>query len=454
MHYAVIAILSLAVSPILIKPGSAAVSADEAGQLAGRLTPVGAERAGNKDGTIPAWTGGYTTVPAGYVDGSPRLDPFAGETPLLVITAQTYRQYADRLPEGQKALFEKYPDYRMLVYPTHRTAALPQWVYDNIAANATRAHAAPEGIRFGVEGAVGGIPFPIPQNGTEIVWNHLLAFWGPAREDRIENYFVAADGTRQKTNDYLEIVDFPYYYPKATPDSFGSYYFKRREISSAPAGLAGRGYLLWQPNNMTRDRLQAWQYQPQDGRIRKSPLLSYDTPTPDGAGIESFDDYYVYSGSPDRYDFTLIGKKEMYVPYNNNRLYTLPVAQVTGPYHANPDAVRYELHRVWVVDGVLADGKHHAAPHRRLYLDEDSWFAVYSDAWDDQGRLWKFSHGTMYLVPDLPAIVLGSEFIYDLLGGGYIYAFAFNDQPVQFKLTAPHSPSEFTSDMLAATGER
>jgi hypothetical protein len=432
----------------------AAVSAEQAARLAGPLTPVGAERAGNAAGTIPAWTGGTTTPPPGYVDGAPRSDPFAGEAPLFTITAETYKQYADRLPEGQKALFAKYPDYRMAVYPSHRSAALPQWVYDNIAANAVRAHAAADGIGFGVEGAVGGIPFPIPQDGNEVVWNHLLAFWGPAREDRIENYFIAADGSRQTTNDYLEIVDFPYYYPKATAESFGAYYFKRREISSAPAELAGHGYLLWQPNDSARDRLQAWQYLPAEGRIRKSPLLSYDTPTPDGAGIESFDDYYVFSGSPDRYQFKLLGKQEMYIPYNNNRLHALPLAQVTGPHHAAPDAVRYELHRVWVIDGVLAPGKHDAVPHRRLYLDEDTWFAVYSDAWDDEGRLWKFSHGTMYLVPDLPAVVLGSQFIYDLIGGGYIFAFAFNDQPVQFKLTPPHKPSDFTPEALAATGER
>jgi hypothetical protein len=454
MHYVVIASLSLSLLPSLTISGSAAVTAPEAVELGRSLTPVGAERAGNKDGTIPAWTGGYATVPPGYIEGNPRPDPFSADTPLFTITAANYRQYADKLPEGQKALFAKYPDYRMAVFPTHRSAALPQEVYDNIAANALRAHPGRDGIRYGVEGAVGGIPFPIPHDGTEIVWNHLLAFWGAAREDRVENYFVASDGHRSVTNDYFEIVDFPYYYPQATPDSFGSYYFKRREISSAPANLAGRGYLLWQPNNTVRDHLQAWQYQPQDGRVRKSPLLSYDTPTPDGAGIESFDDYYVYSGSPDRYDFKLVGKQEMYIPYNNNRLHSLPIDRVTGPSHVDPDALRYELHRVWVVDGVLAEGKHHAVPHRRLYVDEDSWFAVYSDAWDDQGRLWKFSHGTMYLVPELPAIVLASQFTYDLIGGGYIYAFAFNDKPVQFTLTAPHKASDFTSDILASTGQR
>jgi hypothetical protein len=432
----------------------AAVSAQEAEQLKSTLTPTGADRAGNKDGSIPAWTGGVTTPAPGYKAGDPRPDPFAQEKPLFSINAANYKDYADRLPEGQKALFEKYPDYRMDIYPAHRTAAAPQRVYDNIFANATRAKAADDGIAYGVTGAVGGIPFPIPKNGTEAVWNHLLAFWGPAREDNIRNYVVSSDGTLELSNQFHELVDFPYYYPDATPDSYGDYYFLRKELSDGPPGLAGRGYLLWQTNNISRHPIQAWQYLPRERRVRKSPLLSYDTPTPDGAGIESFDDYYIFSGSPDRYDFKLLGKREMYVPYNNNRFHAAPIADIAGPQHANPATLRYELHRVWVVDGTLAAGKHHLVPHRRLYLDEDSWFAVYSDQWDADGRLWKFSHGTMYLVPDLPAVVLASEFIYDLQAGGYVFAFAFNNERDPFKLSAPHSAHDFAAETLATEAVR
>ena len=218
---------------------AAAVLPKDAEALKGTLTPVGAERAGNDEGTIPAWTG-HESLPG------------PDEKPVLVITAENYHRYEARLPEGQRALFAKYPDYRMEVYPTHRTAALPEPVYGAIFANATRAHAAPEGIAEGVAGAVGGVPFPIPQNGTEAVWNHLLAFWGPAREDRVRNYFMAADGTLTLTNQYREIVDFPYYAPGATPDSVGDFYYKRREISDGPASLAGRGYLLWEPLDEAR----------------------------------------------------------------------------------------------------------------------------------------------------------------------------------------------------------
>lgn len=447
-------VLAALLCAIVLGSADAAVSADEAEALKTRLTPVGAERAGNQDGTIPAWTGGYSTVPPGYVDGTPRADPFAGEKPLFSITGATLGTYGEHLPEGQKALLQRFPDYRMDVYPAHRTAAAPQEVYDSIFRNATRAHAGADGIASGIAGAAGGIPFPIPHDGAEIVWNHLLAFWGPAREDTARTYFVAANGTLVLTNQYRETVDFPYYYPRAEPDGFGDYYFKRREVSDGPPQLAGRGYVLWQPIDLARAPLQAWEYLPGQRRVRRSPSLAYDAPTPDGSGILSFDEYYVFSGSPDRYRFTLLGKREMYVPYNNNRFQQMPVAALAKPHFADPGAIRYELHRVWVVDAELAPGKRHLAPHRRLYFDEDTWFAVYCDAWDEDGHLWKFSQGTMYLVPDLPAVVLAGNLTYDLEQGGYVLALSFNDAPVQFKLMKPHDAAAFSPETLAAEGVR
>src|SRR5436309_3069223 len=138
--------------------GHAAVSEREAAALKNELTPMGAIRAGNAAATIPAWTGGYRSAPVGYVQGAPRPDPFAADRKLFSITAANYRDYADKLPEGARQLFAKYPDYRMDIYPSRRSAAAPDWVYDNILRNATSAHAAPEGIVHGVAGAVGGIP--------------------------------------------------------------------------------------------------------------------------------------------------------------------------------------------------------------------------------------------------------------------------------------------------------
>jgi Protein of unknown function (DUF1329) len=144
----------------------------------------------------------------------------------------------------------------------------------------------------------------------------------------------------------------------------------------------------------------------------------------------------------------------MYIPYNNNRLYTRPITELLGRTHANPDLLRYELHRVWVVDGTLAKGAHDIVAHRRLYLDEDSWMAVYSDSWDEKGNLWKFGQATMYLMPDVPAIVIGGQFVYDLELGGYAYTFAFNGNSAGYKVTAPHPASLFSPDSLSARSVR
>jgi hypothetical protein len=434
-------------------PAWALVTNQEAAELKSRLTPVGAERAGNADGSIPAWTGGVTSAP-GYVSGAPRPDVFAGDKPLFSITARNFRDYEDKLPEGAKALFAKQADYRMDIYPSRRSAAAPEWVYENIFRNATRAHAAPEGIAYGVEGAVGGIPFPIPRNGFEAMWNHLLAFWGPARELTVSTYIVPSGGAVEKASAYKEIADFPYYFQGATPDSVGPYYFKTLHLAVAPAARAGEAYLNWQPINIKRNSFAAWRLLPREHRVRKAPGISYDVPDADAAGFVSLDEYYVFFGGLDRYNFKLVGKKEMYVPYNNNRLYSRPVSEILGRTHANPDDLRYELHRVWVVDGTLASGAHDIVAHRRLYLDEDSWMAVYSDSWDEAGRLWKFGQGTMYLMPDVPAIIVGSQFVYDLQLGGYAFGFAFNGEPSAYKVTAPHPATLFTPESLSARSVR
>jgi hypothetical protein len=430
----------------------AAVSPEDAARLGTTLTPMGGERAGNADGSIPAWTGGNTALSA--PESGSRPDPFAGERSLFSITESNLPRYAARIPEGAKALFAKYPDYRMDVYPTHRTAAAPQAVYDAILRNATAARAAPEGITSGIAGAAGGIPFPIPRDGAEAMWNHELAFWGVARETRLVTYVVFGGQPPELTDDRREVVDFPYYYPNATPSSVGPYYLERREAIVGPPEHAGERYVALQPLNVVRDKFAAWQYLPGQRRVRRSPSLSYDTPNPEASGLESFDDYYIFSGGLDRYRYTLVGKREMYVPYNNNRLLNLPPSDLLTPRVANPADLRYELHRVWVVDATLAPGQHDIVPHRRLYLDEDTWFAVYADAWDRDGRLWKFSHGSMVAIAELPAVVLGPQFVYDLQYGAYVFDFAFSGAPDGYRVTPPHPADTFTPEGLAASGTR
>ena len=434
MRVSLLIMMVLALSPPLSR---AAVTAQQAQELDRTLTPVGAKRARNATGTIPAWSGGG--VPPGL----------ATETPLFTIDAAHAAQYKEELPEGALALFHAFPDYRMRVFPSHRTAAAPPSVYAAIRANALRARPAPEGIAYGITGAAGGVPFPVPTSGTEIVWNHLLAFWGVAREAHVGTFIASGDGTIQQTAGYREVTDFPYYYA-SSPQDVGAYYFKTRRVQDAPSSRVGEAYIAWQPLDVGRDRYVAWRYLPGEHRVRKAPSLSYDTPDPDASGYEELDDYYLFFGGPDRYDFRILGKREMLVPYNNDALNHTQPTRVMGPHHANPDLLRYELHRVWMVEGRLAPGKHHVAPRRRLYVDEDTWLAVYSEAWDADGRLWKFSHATMMTLPDVPATIIGGQFVYDLLEGGYAYDFALGGRGDYLRVTTPHPARVFEPDALAA----
>ncbi len=335
----------------------------------------------------------------------------------------------------------------MDVYPTHRLASFPKSVYAAVGRNAISAHPVSEGCRFGITGAAGGIPFPAPRDGCEVVWNHVLAWWGPARDAKLQTWVVFGRDI-EKTDEREEIADFPYY-QAATPAAVGPYFLKRREKIVWPADQAGGGYIACQPLDVGQTRFASWEYLPGQRRVRRSPSLSYDTPDPDASGLESFDDYYIFSGGLDRYTYTLLGKREMIIPYDNH-LSDLPASALLGPHHADPARIRTELHRVWVVDARLAPGAHDIVPHRRLYIDEDTWFAAYQDEWDASGHLWKFSEGAMDLLPDIPAVLLGSQLVYDLQYGAYVYDFAFGRPGGAYRLTPPHPASDYTPEGMAA----
>jgi len=106
---------------VLLSPALAfaAISDADLARLGHELTPLGAERAGNADGTIPAWTGGVTIPPAGYKVGDHHPAPFADEAPLYTITPANFAQYEAHLTAGHIALLKAYSDYKLPVYPTH-----------------------------------------------------------------------------------------------------------------------------------------------------------------------------------------------------------------------------------------------------------------------------------------------------------------------------------------------
>jgi len=445
----VMAILLLAITHTF---AGAAVTPEEAARLKSELTPLGAEKAGNKDGTVPAWEGGYTTVWPDYRSGQPRPDPFEAEKPRLTITAQNMQKYADQLSEGVQALLQQFPSYRLDVYPTHRTAAAPQWAYDNTFQNATRGKLVPNAsIGPRVEGAYGGIPFPIPRNGAEVMWNHLLAWRGQSFIYDLSTYVVAANHRPVlATAGTVEWQD-PYYDQNGTLTSFNGNHWAIKLTTTGPPFRAGEKTL---GIDSAETGVQVWQYLVGQRRVRRAPNVQYDTPSFVTSGFSFIDETRLFTGNLDRYEWKLVGKKEMFVPYNTQRFHTKKVDQVLGPLHLNPDHMRWELHRVWVVEAILASGKRHAMPKRRFYLDEDTWNALLSDGWDAKGQLWHVGQVIPLLAPELPGTIVLPYVIYDLLKGGYTASDLFNEQQRQYQAVMQWPESDFTPAALAAEGIR
>lgn len=435
---------------LLAGAAQAAVTAEEAARLKTDLTPFGAERAGNKDGSIPAWTGGYTTPIPGFKNGGRRGDPFAAEKPLYSITAENMAQHAARLTEGTQALLKKYPKtFRVDVYKTHRTAAAPQWIYDNTFKNATSAKV--EGDI--VTGAYGGIPFPIPKTAREIVANNELHWRGAAWQNDFRGYLGTASGQRVLSVEGIGEWQMPYY-AQGGQDKFSGDYWLIRLVNSGPPVRAGEA--LTGRLSMDPDRAAVWVYLTGQRRVRKLPNACCDTPTPATSGVASFDEVDVLGGRTDRFDWKIVGKQEMLIPYNSNRLHTpTKDSDVLLAHHLNPDHVRWELHRVWVIESTLKPGQRHQAPKSRYYIDEDTWVAVLGDRWDANGQLWKTLWSHPVVMPDLPATTPQQQWGFnDLISGAWYASGVVNERSKQYQIVPLKPESYFTGDALAGEGVR
>jgi hypothetical protein len=427
-----------------------ALGAEEASQLGTTLTAVGAEKACNADGSIPEYEGGLTLPPAAYVPGSgSRPDPFAEERPLFSVDARNADQHAERLSEGTKALMRRYPGFRIDVYPTHRTVAFPGFVTENTVRGAGSARTTPDGLSL--SGVRAAYPFPLPKTGHEAMWNHLLRFSALCDRRRIFAYHVEPTGSATLSSAARVLESYPYWDAKGRDTNT---YFRFRILYEGPSRRAGEGMMLIDPVDYVLGGRRAWSYLPGQRRVRLAPDLSYDTPNAATRGAQTFDDALLFNGKMDRFDFRLAGKKELYVPYNAYRaVYQATAEELLGPRFLSPDLVRWELHRVWVVEATLKPGKRHVYGRRVFYLDEDSWAALLSDQYDLRGQLYRVGMAFMAPSYDVPAPWADPFLHYDLVTGVY----AINGWPGAsgwLRHVECPSENEWSPDALAGAGVR
>lgn len=421
--------------------------------LGNELTPLGGIKAGNTDRSIPEWTGGITEPPAGYTEGDYLIDPYSNDSPLFTISNNNVSDYADKLSEGHKALLKAYPEtFKLNVYQSRRTASAPQRIYDATKRIASSAELTSDGN--GVTGAIEGIPFPVPENGLEVIWNHILRW----RADSAERKIVQAAPTRGGDYTLVEFEDqFNILYSKAgmTEDKMNNIvlYFKQRVV--APARLAGGILLVHETLNQNREKRKAWLYNPGQRRVRRAPNVAFDNPGTATDGLRTNDQFDMYNGSPERYNWELKGKKEIYVPYNNYKIASpdLKYKDILKPLHLNQEYPRYELHRVWVVEATLKEDARHIYKRRTFYVDEDSWQILVVDQYDNRDQLWRVSEALAVNYYGVPSIWTAAEVHTDLQAGRYL-VIGLNNESEPYKFDIDVTDADFSPSALRREGKR
>ena len=430
----------------------AKVPAEQAARLDQDLTPLGSERAGNADGSIPAWTGGLTSPPEGigYVAGEHLPDPFVDEKPLFRITKDNTEEYDAFITRGQKALIERHDTYFLDVYPSHRTCANPEFVYKAARKNALIGELVAEGN--GVSEAIMASPFPIPNNGLELVWNHTLRY----RSFKLQREFTAIPVNQ--LGDYYEVtVHDDAIFRWSDPQMSRAEDLNNTSIlyllqTKAPARSAGYVVLVQETLNMAVEARRAWTYSPGTRRVRRAPTIAYDNPGTNSDGITTSDSFGGYNGAPDRFNWTVRGRSEKFIAYNNFRRVLTTYKDMVGPKHINQDVMRYEKHRVWEVVGSLKPEFRHVYAKRVFYIDEDTKGIVATEIYDGRGQLWRVQElggGVQY---DVPLCGGSGATVYDLVVGRYLMLGLLNEEkPINFQ--ADHlKPNRYTPSNIRRLG--
>ena len=435
--------LSLSVS------ATAKVPKDKADQLLnGPLTPMGAEKSGNKDNSIPAWNGGFTQAPPDWKGPGTRLvDPFPNDKPKFTITAQNVAQYKDKLSPGQLALFARYPKtYKMNVYETRRTAGAPKFIYEATYKNAQTAELGSNGEA--VVNGITGIPFPIPQNGQEVLWNHKLRYRGQGGR-RTNVQAAVTDSGSYNLSKLREDFRIAYSAKGIRPEDLNNVSIYFLQIVTDPPRLAGTLTLVHETMDQVKEPRRAWQYNPGQRRLRRAPQVGYDNPGTASDGLRTNDQFDGFNGALDRYTWKLVGKRELYMPYNDYRLGSDKVKykEILTPAHINKDLARYELHRVWVVESNLKPGTSHIYKRRTFFIDEDSWQITVVDCYDKRDQLWRVQETHSDAVYDPGQVTQEAsgaigpvmEVVHDLNSRRYLAMSMNNEEPQGYEKVWPAS---------------
>ena len=392
-------------------------------RLSGRdLTPYGAEYAKSESGLVPRWNGARDRQ---YYIGSISRKDFSieetvfGDSIILTIDHSNFSDQKKNLTDAHVALLSKHQGYRLNVYSPRRICTYPAEISSATRKNADSGKLVDGGNR--VEGANIGVPFPVPSSGLEIIWNHNLRYRGQRYRRNVVSLVSNGAGGHSKSR-ITEEVEFLYskgegsidYKPSPESDFYQKY--KHRLF----VGGGTDHILVWESFGKNR---RAWRYKNQQRRVKRAPEYRYDLDANAGEGLETVDNFDLFNGAPDLYDWVVVGKFEKYIPYNTTKLVStrLTYDDIIRDNFIDPQFLRYEPHRVWQVEARLKRGleRSHIYYRRVKYIDEDTWTVVVSELYDMRGELWRVQEGYIAYSPELSACISHAQTTYDLKSGRY-----------------------------------
>jgi len=462
MHIAYRTALAFALT-LLSGAALAKMPPEQLARLGKDLTPLGSIRAGSADGLVPEWTGTVLGLPAGLKwdgPGTPYPDPYAAEKPLFVITKDNLEQYRDRLSPGQTAMFETYPEtFRMPVYPSHREFGNPESIYAHVRYNAEHAELVngDEGIR----GFIGQQAFPVPTTGAEIVWLTRTTGSFVTREGEYSDIAVFPNGTMSvRRSKFLQESPYAERDNPLTPEyeypNLGKYAGYIMTYVTEPARDKGLITSISEPYDYSENAREVWRYLPGSRRVRRAPTVGFDTPDGPG-GLKTVDEVQGFNGSMERFDWAIIGLQEIFIPYHNYRFDDPSVSYATllTKFHANPDYMRYEAHRVWVAEATLKPGQRHLYNKRRIYVDEDTGLTAITENYDGRGELWKVVLFNNFYEYGGQAYDRRVQMYHDLRAGAYIAERLINDSaPMLYDVNPMKGPAYFSPSNVRKLGRR
>ena len=450
-------LMASAVAVLLTAGGAwAKVPGDQAARLGKDLTPMGSERGGTADGMVPAWDGGLSAPPAGIKFDAKKQNvpnPFPGDQPKFTVTAGNMGQYDQYLLEGYKALLKRYGDYKMKVFQSRRTCALPEYVYAAIKNNATTGELSKDGD--GVLHMTMGMPYPIANNAMEMIMNKRFSF----RNFKVTRQFAAAPVQSNGSYNLISVQDeaiLRYSDPKIKDvtelNNIGLLYIAN---TIAPARLAGNVILVHESINSAVEPRKAWQYSPGTRRVRRAPDISYDNPGTNTDAMSTSDAFDGFNGALDRYNWTVKGRSVKFIAYNAYDIMATKYADFIKPSHVNQDAVRYEPHRVWTIEAVLKPGSRHVYSRRVKHMDEDAMIVDNAELYDGRGQLWRFQEVPVVNAYHVPHCGTGAgELVYDLISGRYLALSLRNEEPPVNYFADDLNEARYTPEAIRTLGVR